>query len=68
MDDVLKASVTDPRGERLIDELTGQDLSALSVSELGERIELLKGEISRCEAALEKRQGATAAAEALFKS
>ena len=67
MDDVLKSSVTDPRGERLLDELTSQDLSALSVADLQERIARLKGEIDRSEGALDKRQGATAAAEALFK-
>jgi uncharacterized small protein (DUF1192 family) len=48
--------------------LVKQDLDRLSVDELGERIELLEAEISRCKA---KRDGATkfrAAAESLFKS
>lgn len=48
--------------------LIKQDLDRLSVGELGERIELLEMEISRCKA---KRDGATkfrAAAESLFRT
>ena len=68
MEDILKASVTDPRGERLLAELAAQDLSTLSAADLSERIAALKAEITRCEAAQAKQAGATAAAEALFKN
>ncbi len=67
MDDILKSSVTDPRGEKLLSELTTQDLTALSADDLSERIHQLQSEIKRCEQALAKRQNASAAAEALFK-
>ena len=68
MDDILNASVNDPRGEGLLTDLVSQDLSALSVADLDKRIESLREEIARCEKAREKREGANAAAEALFKS
>ena len=68
MDEVLKSSVTDPRGENLLAELTSQDLSALSAADLKQRITSLETEIDRCKAALGSREGATAAAEALFKT
>lgn len=68
MDEILKSSVTDPRGERMVADLMAQDLAALSVIDLTERIKNLKSEITRCEAALGKRKGATDAAEALFNS
>jgi len=45
----------------------GQDLSLLSVGELAERIELLRGEISRIEAALQAKGATKSAAEALFR-
>lgn len=68
MDDILKASVADPRGEKMLAELAAQDLSVLSVADLEERLSALKAEIARCEEAKNSRAGATAAAEALFKS
>jgi uncharacterized small protein (DUF1192 family) len=45
----------------------GQDLSLLSVGELGERIELLRGEIRRLEAELAAKGATKSAAEALFR-
>jgi len=45
----------------------GQPLDALSIAEFDERIALLRAEISRLEAAREKKQAANAAAAAFFK-
>jgi uncharacterized small protein (DUF1192 family) len=45
----------------------GQPLDLLSVAELDERIEALRAEIARLEAAREAKQSANAAAEAFFK-
>lgn len=45
----------------------GQDISLLSVDELGERIGMLKLEIERIEAELAARDTTKAAAEALFR-
>jgi uncharacterized small protein (DUF1192 family) len=44
----------------------GQELSMLSVAELRERIEVLKGEIARIEAELATKDVTRSAAEALF--
>ncbi|MEZ5783305.1 MAG: DUF1192 domain-containing protein [Rhizobiaceae bacterium] len=45
----------------------GQDLSFLSVEDLAERIELLRGEITRLEAELSAKGASKSAAEALFR-
>ncbi|MDF1600545.1 DUF1192 domain-containing protein [Mesorhizobium sp. YIM 152430] len=45
----------------------GQDLSLLSVGELGDRIEALKAEIARLEADMAGKSSTRSAAEALFK-
>jgi uncharacterized small protein (DUF1192 family) len=45
----------------------GQDLSLLSVGELGERIGLLREEIRRLEAELAAKGATKSAAEALFR-
>lgn len=45
----------------------GQDLSLLSIEELGERIEVLRGEIARIEAVLKAKGSTKLAAEALFR-
>lgn len=47
--------------------LSKQDLYGLSVDELEERIDALRAEIARCEAALGDRGSTRAAAEKLFK-
>lgn len=45
----------------------GQDLALLSVGELRERIELLRGEIARLEGELSAKGTSKSAAEALFR-
>ena len=45
----------------------GQDLSLLSVGELGDRIAALKAEIARLEADMAGKSSTRSAAEALFK-
>jgi uncharacterized small protein (DUF1192 family) len=45
----------------------GQDLSPLSVAELGERIALLKDEIARLEAEMARKRASQNAADAFFK-
>jgi uncharacterized small protein (DUF1192 family) len=52
----------DPRKHEI-----GQDLSLLSVQDLGERIEALKAEIARLEAMREKKQASKSAADTFFK-
>lgn len=46
----------------------GQDLSLLSVEEIGEMVDILKDEISRLEEAGKSKTDHLSAAEALFKS
>lgn len=46
----------------------GQDLSQLSVAELGERVGLLEAEIVRLKEALEKKTASRSAADAVFKA
>ncbi|GGC97488.1 DUF1192 domain-containing protein [Aquisalinus flavus] len=67
MDDILTSSVTDPRGERQLHEVAGQDLAALSVEDLKTRIAILRGAIERAEQEMSERGGAVSAAEALFR-
>ncbi len=45
----------------------GEDLSALSLDELAERISLLRQEIDRVEAAIGAKRASAAAADAVFK-
>lgn len=45
----------------------GQDISLLSVDELGNRIEILRAEIARLEAEQTRKGASKAAAEALFR-
>lgn len=47
--------------------VVGQDLSALSVGELKERIALLREEIARLEADMAAKQSSRSAAESVFK-
>lgn len=54
-----------PRGQ-LLAELAREDLDLYAVEELDERIEALRMEIARVEAAKTKKQSGRAAAEALF--
>ncbi len=52
--------------KKLVHEI-GQDLSLLSVEELGDRIALLNDEIARLQAALEKKRASRSAADQFFK-
>jgi uncharacterized small protein (DUF1192 family) len=45
----------------------GSDLSLLSVADLSERIDILKAEIARLEAAIAAKQASRGAAESFFK-
>ncbi len=45
----------------------GQDLALLSVGELGERITLLKDEIARLEAEMNRKRVSKSAADSFFK-
>ncbi len=45
----------------------GQDLSLLSVGELGERIALLKEEVARLEAEIARKHASKSAADLFFK-
>jgi uncharacterized small protein (DUF1192 family) len=45
----------------------GQDLSLLSVADLGERVDLLKDEIGRLEAEIARKHASQTAANAFFK-
>ncbi len=56
-----------PPRKKLAHEI-GQPLDTLSVHELDERIELLRGEIARLETAREAKQASLAAAASIFKS
>ncbi|MCC2097204.1 MAG: DUF1192 domain-containing protein [Hyphomicrobiales bacterium] len=46
----------------------GEPLDSISVEELGERIELLRQEIARLEAALTSKQATKSAAESFFRT
>lgn len=55
-----------PRAKRMI--ITpGEDISALSVADLEERIEALKSEIARAGAMIDHKQDKLGAAEAVFR-
>lgn len=54
--------VRKPKGHEI-----GQDLSLLSVGELNERIEMLRGEIGRLETELRAKGTTKTEAEALFR-
>jgi uncharacterized small protein (DUF1192 family) len=45
----------------------GQELSLLSVGELGERVKLLQKEIARLEAEIARKQASKSAADTFFK-
>lgn len=48
--------------------VVGEDLSALSVDELEERIDVLEGEIVRLREAMRAKEATRSAADQLFKS
>jgi len=62
------AGEDDDRPRRKTSHEIGQDLSLLSVDELGERIALLKAEIERLDQAMTKKRASKDAAASFFKS
>jgi uncharacterized small protein (DUF1192 family) len=59
------AEVRIGRGQRLA-EAVREDLELFGVAELEERVQILKAEIARVEAQLERKRAGRAAADALF--
>ena len=57
----------DDRPKKKIAHEIGQDLALLSVTELNERISLLKEEIARLEADIAKKEAKRNAADAFFR-
>jgi uncharacterized small protein (DUF1192 family) len=57
----------DERPKKKITHELGQELTLLSVSELADRIELLKEEIGRLEAEMSRKRASQTAADAFFK-
>src|SRR5262249_30101882 len=57
----------DDRPKKKIAHEIGQDLTLLSVTELGERIALMKEEIARLEADIARKQASRSAADQFFK-
>lgn len=62
------ASEDDDKPRKKVSHEIGQDLSLLSVDELGERIALLKAEIERLDQAMAKKRASKDAANSFFKS
>ena len=62
------ASEDDDKPQKKVSHEIGQDLSLLSVDELGERIALLKVEIERLDQAMMKKRASKDAANSFFKS
>lgn len=60
-------SSEEARPPRLVGHEIGQDLSTLSIDEIGERIELLNAEIARLESARGAKNSSMKAADAFFK-
>jgi uncharacterized small protein (DUF1192 family) len=60
-------SSEEERPSRLVRHEIGQDLSTLSIDELGERIDLLNAEIARLESARGAKNSSMKAADAFFK-
>ena len=52
--------------KKLVHEI-GQDLTLLSVEELGDRVQLLKDEIARLEADMNRKRASRSAADQFFK-
>jgi len=59
------ADIRVTRGQRLT-EAVREDLELFGVAELKERIEVLRAEIARVEAQIDRKQAGRAAADALF--
>ena len=63
----MPATDDDDRPKKKIVHEIGQDLSLLSVSELTERVALIKEEIARLEANMAQKQATKSAADLFFK-
>ena len=59
------AEVRISRGQRLL-EATREDLELFGLAELDERIDVLKSEIARVQAQIDRKRAGRAAADALF--
>jgi len=57
----------DDKPKRKVAHEIGQDLTLLSVEELGARVQLLRDEISRLEADMTQKRASRAAADQFFK-
>ena len=57
----------DDRPKKKITHEIGQDLTLLSVKELGDRIEIMRDEIARLEADIAKKNASRSAADQFFK-
>jgi uncharacterized small protein (DUF1192 family) len=64
---IMPAIDEDDRPRKKISHEIGQDLTLLSVTELTERINLLREEIGRLEADIARKQATRSAADAFFK-
>lgn len=62
------AGEDDDKPRKKVSHEIGQDLSLLSVDELGERIALLKAEIERLDQAMTKKRASKDAANSFFKT
>jgi uncharacterized small protein (DUF1192 family) len=63
----MPAIEDDDRPKKKVAHEIGQDLTLLSVEELGARVGLLKEEIARLEADMARKQATRAAADQFFK-
>jgi uncharacterized small protein (DUF1192 family) len=63
----MPAIEEDDRPRKKISHEIGQDLTLLSVTELSERINLMREEIARLEADIARKQATRSAADAFFK-
>jgi uncharacterized small protein (DUF1192 family) len=67
MEQNMAAIDEDDRPKKKVAHEIGQDLSLLSVEELNARISLLKDEVTRLQAELEKKRASRSAADQFFK-
>jgi len=63
----MPATDDDDKPQKKLSHEIGQDLTLLSVKELGDRIDLLRAEIARLEADIARKQATRSAAEQFFK-
>jgi uncharacterized small protein (DUF1192 family) len=63
----MPATDDDDRPKKKLAHEVGQDLGLLSVEELGERVQLLRDEISRLEADMAQKRAKRSAADQFFK-